>query len=132
MGKALRVIGEAVLCLAGAAFIAAALVCGYMRLDSVSQSRFLFTPVGCKVVVDGRDINVYSNGEGDHTVVFMSDDKEMSLMDYRTICRIFKDNIRVVIVDRLSETEDISMTPMYSINIDRQALTEYIIQRCRE
>ena len=62
----------------------------------------LFTPVGQLVEVEGGRMNVYTEGEGEKTLVFLSGGGTSSpVMDFRSLYSLLSDEYRIVVVERL-------------------------------
>ncbi len=57
--------------------------------------------IGQMVEIDGSEMCVYTEGEGDHTLVFMSGSGTASpIYDFKTICSRLSDDNRVVVIEK--------------------------------
>lgn len=62
----------------------------------------LFTPIGQLVEVEGGRMNVYTEGEGERTLVFLAGGGTSSpVMDFRSLYSLLSDEYRIVVVEKL-------------------------------
>jgi hypothetical protein len=62
----------------------------------------LFIPIGKQVEVNGYKMNVYSEGEGEETLVFMSGSGTCSpVLDFKSLYSLLSDDYRIVVVEKL-------------------------------
>ncbi len=102
MRKAIKLIGRI---LAGMLAAVLVLLLGIFIWHSICRIResglFKEPPVGQLVEVDGHKMNVYVEGEGDHTLVFMPGSGTTSpIYDFRAFTDRLKDDYRIVIIEK--------------------------------
>ncbi len=61
----------------------------------------LLTPIGQLVEVDGHNISIYIEGEGDRTIVFLSGGGTCSpILDFKSLYSLLSDDYKVVVVEK--------------------------------
>jgi pimeloyl-ACP methyl ester carboxylesterase len=67
----------------------------------LSNEKDLLTPLGELVEVDGHDMSIYIEGEGDHTLVFLSGSGTCSpILDFKSLYSLLSDDYRIVVVEK--------------------------------
>ena len=67
----------------------------------LNQEEALRTPLGKIVEVDGHQMSVYVEGNGDKTIVFMSGGGTCSpILDFRSLYSTLSDNYKIVVVEK--------------------------------
>lgn len=67
----------------------------------LSKERELLTPLGQLVEVDGHNMSVYVEGEGNHTLVFLSGGGTCSpILDFKSLYSLLSDTYRIVVVEK--------------------------------
>lgn len=67
----------------------------------LSKEKELMTPLGELVEVDGHDMSIYVEGEGNHTLVFMSGSGTCSpILDFKSLYSLLSDDYRIVVVEK--------------------------------
>lgn len=67
----------------------------------LAQEDKLFTPTGKKVEINGHQMHVYVEGNGEETLVFMSGGGTSSpVLDFKSLYSLLSDNYRVVVVEK--------------------------------
>jgi pimeloyl-ACP methyl ester carboxylesterase len=87
----------------------------------------LFVPMGRLVEVDGRTIHVYSEGNGEVTLVFMSGGGTSSpVLDFKSLYSLLSDHYRIVVMEKtgygFSEVADVDRDIDSILADTRQAL----------
>ena len=73
----------------------------YNRIMLKKDAVLLKKHVGQMVEVDGHDMCVYSEGQGDHTIVFMSGWGEPSpIYDFKALYRQLSDDYKIVVIEK--------------------------------
>ncbi len=68
----------------------------------LSREKSLLAPIGQLVEVNGHKINVYSEGEGEKTLVFMSGGGTCSpVLDFKSLYSLLSDDYRIAVVEKL-------------------------------
>lgn len=71
------------------------------KVCSVREQK-LFTPLGELVEVEGHNMSVYTEGDGDKTLVFMSGAGTCSpILDFKSLYSSLSDDYRIVVVEKL-------------------------------
>lgn len=101
---------------------------GFHRL-SLQKENKLLVPIGKKVVVNGHQMNVYVQGEGSETIVFLSGAGIASpILDFKDLSDSLSKKYKVVVVERagygFSEDSDRSRDVMEVLSETRQALAQ--------
>ena len=101
---------------------------GFHRL-SLQKENKLLVPIGKKVVVNGHQMNVYVQGEGSETIVFLSGAGIASpILDFKNLTDSLSKKYKVVIVERAgygySEDSNQSRDVMEVLSETRQALSQ--------
>ena len=100
----------------------------YHRISLQKENEFL-TPIGQKVEVNGHQMNVYVQGEGSETIVFLSGAGIASpILDFKNLTDSLSKKYKVVIVERAgygySEDSNQSRDVMEVLSETRQALSQ--------
>ena len=100
----------------------------YHRISLQKENEFL-TPIGQKVEVNGHQMNVYVQGEGSETIVFLSGAGIASpILDFKNLTDSLSKKYKVVVVERagygFSEDSDQSRDVMTVLSETRQALSQ--------
>ena len=67
----------------------------------LSNEKDLLTPLGELVEVDGHDMSIYIEGEGGHTLVFLSGSGTCSpILDFKSLYSLLSDDYRIVVVEK--------------------------------
>lgn len=102
MKKVLKVIGKSLLVLL-AALIAFLLVMFVYNQIMLKREAVIFDnpPVGQFVEVDGHKMCIYTEGEGDHTLVFLSGSGTSSpIYDFKSLYSLLSDDYRIVVIEK--------------------------------
>ena len=101
---------------------------GFHRL-SLQKENKLLVPIGKKVVVNGHQMNVYVQGEGSETIVFLSGAGIASpILDFKNLTDSLSKKYKIVVVERagygFSEDSNQSRDVMEVLSETRQALSQ--------
>ena len=117
-------------CLAFLSFLILFLVATffYHRISLQKENEFL-TPIGQKVEVNGHQMNVYVQGEGSETIVFLSGAGIASpILDFKNLTDSLSKKYKIVVVERAgygySEDSNQSRDVMEVLSETRQALSQ--------
>ena len=67
----------------------------------LSNEKDLLTPLGELVEVDGHNMSIYVEGEGNHTLVFLSGSGTCSpILDFKSLYSLLSDDYRIVVVEK--------------------------------
>ena len=100
----------------------------YHRISLQKENEFL-TPIGQKVEVNGHQMNVYVQGEGSETIVFLSGAGIASpILDFKNLTDSLSKKYKIVVVERAgygySEDSNRSRDVMEVLSETRQALSQ--------
>ena len=100
----------------------------YHRISLQKENEFL-TPIGQKVEVNGHQMNVYVQGEGSETIVFLSGAGIASpILDFKNLTDSLSKKYKIVVVERagygFSEDSNQSRDVMAVLFETRQALSQ--------
>ncbi|SFV01488.1 alpha/beta fold hydrolase [Butyrivibrio sp. INlla21] len=120
IGKILLIVLSFAIVLTGVAFI-------YNKIQCGKEERFWIDTPGQMVEVDGHKMHIYSEGEGDHTIVFLSGWGDTSpYANFLPLCKELSADARVVILERfgygLSDTVEGERTFDKILEEDREGL----------
>lgn len=96
-----------------AIIIALIIVISYINhKTNLSKEDKMIIPVGTQVEVNGHIVNVYSEGYGDKTLVFMSGGGTCSpVLDFKSLYSLLSDSYKIVVIEKVgygfSEVADI-------------------------
>lgn len=117
-------------CLAFLGFILLFLVATFIfHRISLEKEQASLTPMGKTVLVNGHKINVYVEGDGPETIVFLSGAGIASpILDFKNLTDSLSKKFKVVVVERagygFSEDSDQSRDVMEVLSETRQALSQ--------
>ena len=93
-GKVLLVIILVLVVLLAAVFV-------YNRIMMKKEEPLLANPLGQYVEVDGHKMCIYTEGEGEHTLLFLSGSGTAEpILDFRSLYSILKDDYRIVVIEK--------------------------------
>ena len=100
----------------------------YHRISLQKENEFL-TPMGQTVLVNGHQMNVYVEGDGPETIVFLSGAGIASpILDFKNLTDSLSKNYKIVVVERagygFSEDSNLSRDVMEVLSETRQALSQ--------
>lgn len=89
----------------------------------------LLTPIGQQVMVNGHVMNIYTDGQGDTTLVFLSGAGTCSpVLDFKTLCDQFTDHYHIAVVEKagygFSEDSNVSRDLDTMLSETREALSK--------
>ena len=99
----------------------------YNKVKMKQEEKYWENPPGQMVEVDGHKMHIYSEGEGDHTIVFLSAWGDTSpYNNFLPLCKELSSDAKVVILERfgygLSDTVDEERTFDKILEEDREGL----------
>ena len=112
MQKAIKKIGKVLLVLLCLLLLFLIIVFIYHRIMLAKEKELISEPLGKMIDVDSGQMCVYTEGSGEHTIVFMSGYGTPSpILDFRPLYRRLVDDFRIVVVEKFGygfsdETDD--------------------------
>lgn len=121
-GKVLLVIILVLVVLLAAVFV-------YNRIMMKKEEPLLANPLGQYVEVDGHKMCIYTEGEGEHTLLFLSGSGTAEpILDFRSLYSILKDDYRIVVIEKFgygfSDIVDTERSFDTILRQDREALAK--------
>ena len=120
--KVLLVLLIAVVVILGAIFV-------YNRIMMKQEEPLLAEPLGQLVEVDGHNMCIYTEGEGEHTLLFLSGSGTAApILDFKSLYSLLKDDYRIVVIEKFgygfSDVVDTERSFDTILRQDREALAK--------
>ena len=101
MKKVLKIVGIVILVLLVVIVLALAAIYIYHRIKLKEEEPLLEKPLGQMVEVDGHNMCVYSEGEGEHTLLFLSGSGTPApILDFKSLYSLLDDDYRIVVIEK--------------------------------
>ena len=101
MKKGLKIIGKVLLGLLAALSVFLVVMFIFNKVQIKKEADVFDNPIGEFVEVDGKKMCVYSEGEGEHTFVFLSGSGTASpILDFKSIYSRLSDDYRIVVIEK--------------------------------
>ena len=101
MKKALKVIGKILLVLLAVIVIAVVAIFIWHRIMLEKEKPLLEHPIGQLIEVDGHNMCVYTEGEGKHTLLFLSGSGTPApIIDFKPLYSLLNDDYRIVVIEK--------------------------------
>ena len=99
----------------------------YNRIKIRQEEPLLANPLGQMVEVDGHMMCVYEEGEGEHTLLFLSGSGTAApILDFKSLYSLLKDNYHIVVIEKFgygfSDVVDAERSFDTILRQDREAL----------
>ena len=99
----------------------------YNRIKIKQEEPLLANPLGQMVEVDGHMMCVYEEGEGEHTLLFLSGSGTAApILDFKSLYSLLKDNYHIVVIEKFgygfSDVVDVERSFDTILRQDREAL----------
>ena len=99
----------------------------YNRIKIKQEEPLLANPLGQMVEVDGHMMCVYEEGEGEHTLLFLSGSGTAApILDFKSLYSLLKDNYHIVVIEKFgygfSDVVDVERSFDTILSQDREAL----------
>lgn len=125
MKKALKRIGTILLVLLIIDILAILGIFIYHRIMLSKEKPLVEAPLGQLVEVDGHHMSIYTEGEGEHTLVFLSGWGVASpILDFRTLYSQLSDEYRIVVIEKFGYG--------FSDDVDSERSFDTILRQDRE
>lgn len=124
MKKVLKTIGKILLIILAALFLFLLILFVYNKIK-INKEKKLLEPLGQMVEVDGHKMSIYTEGEGEHTIVFMSGWGVSSpILDFKTLYKKLSDDYKIVVIEKFGYG--------FSDDVDSERSFETILRQDRE
>jgi pimeloyl-ACP methyl ester carboxylesterase len=101
MKRAFKIIGKVLLAIIILLIFFVLIVFIYNRIMLRKEKPLLEEPLGKMIEVDGYNMCIYSEGEGEHTLVFLSGSGTASpILDFRSLYSLLSDDYRIVVIEK--------------------------------
>ena len=101
MKKAFRIIGKIFLGLLILIVLFLVVMTVYNQIMLKKNKALCETPLGQLVEVDGHNMSIYTEGEGEHTIVFLSGHGTASpILDFKPLYSRLSDDYKIVVVEK--------------------------------
>lgn len=129
MKKFFRALGIIILALFAVVIVALAASFIYHRIMLGKEESMLEHPLGQLVEVDGHNMCVYSEGEGEHTLLFLSGSGTPApILDFKCLYSRLNDDYRIVVIEKygygFSDIVDTGRSFTTILRQDREALAK--------
>ena len=101
MKKTLKIVGKVLLGLLILIVLLLVVLAVYNQIMLRKNKSLYETPLGQLVEVDGHNMSIYTEGEGEHTIVFLSGWGTSSpILDFKPLYSRLSDEYRIVVVEK--------------------------------
>ena len=101
MKNTLKFVGKVLLALVIVLVSSLLVIYVYNRIKMKQEEPLLANPLGQMVEVDGHMMCVYEEGEGEHTLLFLSGSGTAApILDFKSLYSLLKDDYRIVVIEK--------------------------------
>ncbi len=101
MKNTLKIVGKVLLALVIVLVPTLLVIYVYNRIKIKQEEPLLANPLGQMVEVDGHMMCVYEEGEGEHTLLFLSGSGTAApILDFKSLYSLLKDNYHIVVIEK--------------------------------
>ena len=101
MKNTLKIVGKVLLALVIVLVSTLLVIYVYNRIKIKQEEPLLANPLGQMVEVDGHMMCVYEEGEGEHTLLFLSGSGTAApILDFKSLYSLLKDNYHIVVIEK--------------------------------
>ena len=127
MKNTLKIVGKVLLALVIVLVSSLLVIYVYNRIRMKQEEPLLANPLGQMVEVDGHMMCVYEEGEGEHTLLFLSGSGTAApILDFKSLYSLLKDNYHIVVIEKFgygfSDVVDAERSFDTILRQDREAL----------
>ena len=127
MKKILKIVGKVLLALIIVLVASLLVIYVYNRIKIKQEEPLLANSAGQMVEVDGHMMCVYEEGEGEHTLLFLSGSGTAApILDFKSLYSLLKDNYHIVVIEKFgygfSDVVDAERSFDTILSQDREAL----------
>lgn len=99
----------------------------YNKIMLLKEANLIDQPLGQLIEVDGHNMCIYTEGDGNHTLVFLSGSGTASpILDFRSLYNLLSDDYRIVVIEKFgygfSDIVDTERSFDTILRQDREAL----------
>ena len=123
----LKIVGKVLLALVIVLVSTLLVIYVYNRIKIKQEEPLLANPLGQMVEVDGHMMCVYEEGEGEHTLLFLSGSGTAApILDFKSLYSLLKDNYHIIVIEKFgygfSDVVDAERSFDTILRQDREAL----------
>ena len=127
MKNTLKIVGKVLLALVIVLVSTLLVIYVYNRIKIKQEEPLLANPLGQMVEVDGHMMCVYEEGEGEHTLLFLSGSGTAApILDFKSLYLLLKDEYHIVVIEKFgygfSDVVDAERSFDTILRQDREAL----------
>lgn len=101
MKKAFKMLGKIVLALILVLAVSLFAVFVYNKIKMKQEEPLLEKPLGQMIEVDGHSMCIYEEGEGEHTLLFLSGSGTAApILDFKSLYTLLKDEYHIVVIEK--------------------------------
>ena len=101
MKKTFVILGKVLLALVVVLAVSLLAVYAYNRIKMKQEEPLLENLLGQMVEVDGHEMSVYEEGEGEHTLLFLSGSGTAApILDFKSLYSLLKDDYHIVVIEK--------------------------------
>ena len=129
MKKRFKTIGKGLLTLVIVLVVILLVIYVYNRIKMKQEEPLLANPLGQMIEVDGHRMCIYEEGEGEHTLLFLSGSGTVDpILDFKSLYSLLKDDYHIVVIETFgygfSDVVDDERSFDTILRQDRDALEE--------
>lgn len=129
MKKFLKTAGKVLLVILTVLVLLLAAVFVYNRIMMKEEEPLLAKPLGQYVEVDGHNMCIYTKGEGEHTLLFLSGSGTAApILDFKSLYSLLNDDYKIVVIEKFgygfSDVVDMERSFDTILRQDREALAK--------
>jgi pimeloyl-ACP methyl ester carboxylesterase len=127
MKKVLKAIGRVIFALLALLVFAVVVLFIGHRIMLENEKPLLEKPIGRLIEVDGHNMCVYTEGEGEHTLLFLSGSGTPApILDFKSLYSLLNDDYRIVVIEKygygFSDVVDTERSFITILRQDREVL----------
>ena len=128
MKKFLKTAGKVILGLLIVLLVALAAIFIYNKIMMKQEEALVAQPLGQFVEVDGHNMCIYTEGEGERTLLFLSGSGTVEpILDFKSLYSLLKDDYKIVVIEKFgygfSDVVDMERSFDTILRQDREALS---------
>lgn len=101
MKKILKIVGKVLLALVIVLVASLLVIYVYNRIKIKQEESLLANPLGQMIEVDGHMMCVYEEGEGEHTLLFLSGSGTAApILDFKSLYSLLNDDYHIVVIEK--------------------------------
>ena len=129
MKKAFKMLGKILLALILVLAVSLFAVFVYNKIKMKQEEQLLENPLGQMIEVDGHSMCIYEEGDGEHTLLFLSGSGTAApILDFKSLYTLLKDDYHIIVIEKFgygfSDVVDEERSFDTLLRQDREALAK--------